>query len=880
MPLKHPSTNTPFGRLNDRQQMRRSDIEDFLNAWHQEANAKRANQDAWQEIPEDALTTVNRLSASPADDITAQRDRLNAIRAQSAESRARGESARGIDPMSEPEFAEHRARLHEEMSAPSKLIGAGLGLAGGLAAPLMVPAAPVLSGAALNALGGALPNWLMSTPEGIGQDAVAGGAMGLAASRIHPLAAIPAALASYAATSTPDAEAGAMRRLFSGLSTPNRLNRPFYATTDPVYASRRAIQKSNPDDPMFVHMPKVDEDLLIQFGKMYDTRKAPEAFSKFPRGEAVAGEDIYSALKPLADEHADHIVREMGYAGHERPNSGDFGNGQWFRISDPSKVTQQFAGGGSVAGAAKRLAQRAMSEAGDVDAVMAPQGALSVIKNKGGNWLTGSVEDALKGLKKYDDMAQGVVPGRPNAAINSFIDKQLTRYVKNEMATPDDPVRALAERGVLHFTPEEGGNMSMRLGMAARNRQRVGEFGLAGEGVSPLAKQWETLSDSVMSPRTVGEQLRAESPHNAETMPWLEKLHPGSQLHAIERQMRGDPLNWGHLTDELANALNPESGLPRHLLLDPKSMDRVSVPQAVERVAQINAWRAAQKAEADAMKANNAATHLHKEYPGKGFKWVELRQQQVPQDKIRTVNTPHGWRVEDKFLTPRFTADPRHYPSEAEALAAHASRRDESPEGMQALADALKYEGDTMGHCVGGYCDDVASGRSRIYSLRDAKGQPHVTIEVEPSLNTTTIEQNGKLVEVPDPDEMPSIKQIKGKANRAPNEEYLPFVQDFVKAGKWSDVGDLQNTGLFRVLPGQKWPGFAEDMPAGFWTIEDAEKQAIEKGMDPEVLQSWLSKLRNPHSGFAHGGTVNTNNLTVGRLRDIIASLNQEQTDA
>jgi hypothetical protein len=49
------------------------------------------------------------------------------------------------------------------------------------------------------------------------------------------------------------------------------------------------------------------------------------------------------------------------------------------------------------------------------------------------------------------------------------------------------------------------------------------------------------------------------------------------------------------------------------------------------------------------------------------------------------------------------------------------------------LEDALKYEGDTMGHCVGGYCDDVAEGRSRIYSLRDKRGEPHVTVEVKPN---------------------------------------------------------------------------------------------------------------------------------------------------
>ena len=54
------------------------------------------------------------------------------------------------------------------------------------------------------------------------------------------------------------------------------------------------------------------------------------------------------------------------------------------------------------------------------------------------------------------------------------------------------------------------------------------------------------------------------------------------------------------------------------------------------------------------------------------------------------------------------------------------------------LEEALKYEGDIMGHCVGGYCPDVESGKSRIYSLRDAKGEPHVTVEVKPNEITSS----------------------------------------------------------------------------------------------------------------------------------------------
>jgi hypothetical protein len=45
-------------------------------------------------------------------------------------------------------------------------------------------------------------------------------------------------------------------------------------------------------------------------------------------------------------------------------------------------------------------------------------------------------------------------------------------------------------------------------------------------------------------------------------------------------------------------------------------------------------------------------------------------------------------------------------------------------------AQALKTEGAEMGHCVGGYWSRVESGDTRIVSLRDPDGHPHVTIEL------------------------------------------------------------------------------------------------------------------------------------------------------
>lgn len=75
---------------------------------------------------------------------------------------------------------------------------------------------------------------------------------------------------------------------------------------------------------------------------------------------------------------------------------------------------------------------------------------------------------------------------------------------------------------------------------------------------------------------------------------------------------------------------------------------------------------------------------------------------------------------------------------------------------------ALKREGDLMGHCVGGetYYNKVAGGRVSIFSLRDANNKPHVTIEYDPRKKM--------------------VLQIKGKKNEPPIKKYRPAVVDLI----------------------------------------------------------------------------------------------------
>jgi hypothetical protein len=174
----------------------------------------------------------------------------------------------------------------------------------------------------------------------------------------------------------------------------------------------------------------------------------------------------------------------------------------------------------------------------------------------------------------------------------------------------------------------------------------------------------------------------------------------------------------------------------------------------------------------------------------------------------------------------------------------------EVDESVKALEDALKYEGEVLQHCVGGYCPDVVEGRSRIFSLRDEKGQPYVTIETTPSGNNSI-----KSLKENSPQNF-DIVQIKGKKNQAPASEYLPYVQDFVRSGNFGKIGDLQNTGLVqlpdkRLITNEQFDEAISrisdggDRPTNEWFMN------VMRG-DP----SWWEEMKGAFEGFSNGGAV------------------------
>ena len=538
----------------------------------------------------------------------------------------------------------------------------------------------------------------------------------------------------------------------------------------------------------------------------------------------------------------------------------------------------------------------AVSRAGRDFVMASGQPAVNVVKPKGGNWLAGSIEREIAPMR-VRERTPGVnlhteEMAASDAAMNRWLETKLAKYIRNEMATPEDPLRALAERGVLHYDPTP-------TGYSVSGQRVAAGFPEEGMAQSDLAKRWEKRADTFFNELQASD-LTKGYPEQIETNPWLLKVPPETRVYELLGGAN-EELGMQHLVDELKNAINPESGLPASLRLKYSDLEKVTVPQAVERVAKINEWRAANKAEADMARAMNPATQVVKEYPEQGFKWVELRKPETTGKNVARTKSAEeiemaGEGVETMShddivsMTRDMARDEGIRPGTQEFndmlqenIRMFGVKPSEIDESVKSLEDALKYEGETMGHCVGRYCPDVIEGRSRIYSLRDKKGQPHVTIEVAPGSfenawkmltadeqaavrkATGSFPSDEQLFEamklvVPEKAVIPEeIVQIKGKANRAPNPEYLPAVQDFVRSGNWSKVGDLQNTGLVDL----QQMGVPDAMRGGQrFVTEDEYKDIVRKNAE----------------GFAQGGLVGGANFPTydfdpARIDSIVGEL-------
>jgi hypothetical protein len=515
----------------------------------------------------------------------------------------------------------------------------------------------------------------------------------------------------------------------------------------------------------------------------------------------------------------------------------------------------------------------------------------NVVKPRGGNWLAGSVEKVLdpliqKGtinnvnipygpefdaaaMKRIAELKEAASqpnytggagrvaehlerdinnPRRANeAALNKWIQSNLTNYVKKDMGTPEDPVRRLADEGISHLpldTPMPR-NMS-----AIRETRKEAGF------PEPYGKSWQGLLYESLADKKIGSGTAGEMINTGKGEPWMNKVDPFTRVHGIppmESVNFTQDLGFNHIVDVLRQDV--AAGRIR-----PEQLNKVSMEQAVRRTYEYDQEMARKMQETALQQQEGFPTY--KEYP-EGYKWVELNQ---PKD------LPEGWKESAIVGT---------YYDEAGNLQRHPREK--------IIEDALKYEGDTMGHCVGGYCPDVLEGKSRIFSLRDAKGEPHVTVEVQPkgAVFSDVAKYIGKeeadrlldqgltlsemIKNIPDFQYPQRIQQIKGKGNAKPKEDYLPYVQDFVKGGKWTEIGDFQNTGLIREGGQLMTPAEHSDWLLKQLDVPPAEgmkrggKVSISNNPDTMMLEVNNQKMKNGEPAYAGGKGVFAQGMKAAR---------------
>ena len=502
--------------------------------------------------------------------------------------------------------------------------------------------------------------------------------------------------------------------------------------------------------------------------------------------------------------------------------------------------------------------------------------------------------------KEYTDWARGLSKEAPAPTEAAAADKALEELGKPAAKGAAKP------RIKLKLTPEKAVAGVVAGGAAAYvldpdYRKQI-ETGLGGMGlamalaVKPKGGMWhpeavERLSKPIedsLTPRTpeqfdVARQGGRTMQHYID---WSRKSvrnylnkHAGTEgdpLRDVEIPYGRETKTWGEVTDQLVSGIEAKffQDTERPPTTAEDAFAGASRIPREEVVWRLNKPRASLNAQLAGNAITNYLSHVG-DYLREHVPPEKLQQM----DLVRAVKETAKW---DKELAAKMnsvegrlegTVPFKQYPDKFQWVEV------KSPE-------ALKREGDVMGHCVGGYCDYVESGEAKIFSLRDPKGMSHVTVEVNladvraphnspehfarvvggkwlDALNrvkdlgeaeklnvirhiTRSLEYRDWLAERP-----VDISQIKGKQNRAPNPEYLPYVQDFVRSGKWGEVGDLSNAGLVDASQVRR---FAEQR-GDIATLEYLDKYKGERYVPKR-------ELRQPEVDEGQRGYVSTEVIT------------------
>jgi hypothetical protein len=464
---------------------------------------------------------------------------------------------------------------------------------------------------------------------------------------------------------------------------------------------------------------------------------------------------------------------------------------------------------------------------------------LNVVKPGGGNWIESRLNESANKLKKNPlsgeplpaasaqktaaeakrdeenfmsilrDTGFGeeaLTQARNEFALHDWIDKKLKHYVKNQMGTPDDIIRKLAEEGVHHLPLEAEPYVTPN---TFNKREKLG-FPRYGEAQTPLGKQWEMASDTNLRNMKAGQY---QNPDYVEATviknnPWLQKLNPETQIYNSDFHR---DLGFDHLLDVLREEMTVGN-------LTAEKLGKVSIEDAIRRADKYDkdAVEAARKRK---IHSEEHAT-VTKKYED-GSKWIKLDQ-------------------------------PGQFAAESEAMS-HSVKGYEPPNGHE---DWVRESGKAGSYSYGhGGWEAIKSGKAEVQSLRDPEGKQIVTVEIK---------------KFPDTNYLPNVTQVKGPSNGVISPSYQDKILDFLNKGEYGDVKGndlLKNASIMDTHNNSLMKRYINDNYGGDFGIVDpqdtarAYKQAFPKNprfMDLDEFHDAINSVRPMNEGYKKGGHVKT----------------------
>jgi hypothetical protein len=161
---------------------------------------------------------------------------------------------------------------------------------------------------------------------------------------------------------------------------------------------------------------------------------------------------------------------------------------------------------------------------------------------------------------------------------------------------------------------------------------------------------------------------------------------------------------------------------------------------------------------------------------------------------------------------------------------------------------ALDREGLLMNHCVGSYAEVVEMGRVEIYSLRDPKNLPHVTIEYDAGNRY--------------------INQIKGKNNKRPIKKYHPYIVEFFRDPPFDVIHVMEGDDIF----GASGVVFVTQGDRGgkLMDWENIPPNSTVCSFDMRSLSKSAKKFKNfPEGLTVMGSVIMTGPLPFSEIKDL-----------